>query len=224
MRTLPFLFFTLFSASLLGAFPGTFPSSLGTYELSPGPTGTGSIFHESDTGLNEYCGGDDNSSGPCFRSYGASHATRGGDWVISNAGNTVEHFSWDASSSVLDMNLHTVVLGDALINSSIQFDPGSGNNFNLNHGWDNGSVIIGGGSSVTSGGNGVFYGGSNASSGFILRQGSTARIQSNATGLGFFAASPVGQASHIADAAGDDATAVNAILVVLENLGFVASS
>jgi len=42
--------------------------------------------------------------------------------------------------------------------------------------------------------------------------------------LGFHGATPVVQANHIADASGDDATAVNAILVVLENLGLVASS
>ena len=35
---------------------------------------------------------------------------------------------------------------------------------------------------------------------------------------------PVGRAAHIADTAGADAVAVNAILVVLENLGFVATS
>jgi len=42
--------------------------------------------------------------------------------------------------------------------------------------------------------------------------------------FGFFGASPVAQAAHIANTAGDDATAVNAILVVLENLGFIATS
>jgi len=42
--------------------------------------------------------------------------------------------------------------------------------------------------------------------------------------LGFFNVAPVIQASHIANSAGDDATAVNAILVVLENLGLTASA
>lgn len=42
--------------------------------------------------------------------------------------------------------------------------------------------------------------------------------------LGFYSATPVTQASHITDTGGDDATAVNAILVVLENLGLVAAS
>lgn len=42
--------------------------------------------------------------------------------------------------------------------------------------------------------------------------------------VGFFGATPVVRAAHIADTAGDDATAVNAILVVLENLGFVATA
>ena len=35
---------------------------------------------------------------------------------------------------------------------------------------------------------------------------------------------PASRAAHIANSAGDDAVAVNAILVVLENLGFVATS
>ena len=35
---------------------------------------------------------------------------------------------------------------------------------------------------------------------------------------------PASRAAHIADTAGADAVAINAILVVLENLGFVATS
>ena len=35
---------------------------------------------------------------------------------------------------------------------------------------------------------------------------------------------PASRAAHINDSSGDDATAVNAILVVLENLGFIATS
>lgn len=42
--------------------------------------------------------------------------------------------------------------------------------------------------------------------------------------VGFMGATPTAQAAHIADATGDDATEVNAILVVLENLGLVAAS
>ena len=42
--------------------------------------------------------------------------------------------------------------------------------------------------------------------------------------VGLHGATPVAQAAHIADSAGDDAAAVNAILVVLENHGLVATS
>ena len=42
--------------------------------------------------------------------------------------------------------------------------------------------------------------------------------------IGFYGTTPVVQASHIANTSGDDATGVNAILVVLENLGLVKSS
>jgi hypothetical protein len=42
--------------------------------------------------------------------------------------------------------------------------------------------------------------------------------------IGFLGAAAVTRAAHIADASGDDAAAVNAILVVLENLGFIATS
>lgn len=42
--------------------------------------------------------------------------------------------------------------------------------------------------------------------------------------LGFFGATPVVQQAHIADSAGDDATAVNAILSALETFGFLATS
>jgi hypothetical protein len=50
------------------------------------------------------------------------------------------------------------------------------------------------------------------------------RANGSAAAIGFLGATPVARAAHIADAAGDDAAAVNAILVVLENLGFVATS
>ena len=53
------------------------------------------------------------------------------------------------------------------------------------------------------------------------------RIQNNTETtckLGFYGAAPVARAAHISNASGDDATPVNAILVVLENLGLVASS
>lgn len=42
--------------------------------------------------------------------------------------------------------------------------------------------------------------------------------------IGFWNATPVVQQSHIADSAGDDATAVNAILAALETVGILASS
>jgi hypothetical protein len=42
--------------------------------------------------------------------------------------------------------------------------------------------------------------------------------------IGFLGAAAVTRAAHIADASGDDAATVNAILVVLENLGFIATS
>jgi hypothetical protein len=42
--------------------------------------------------------------------------------------------------------------------------------------------------------------------------------------IGFLGAAAVTRAAHIADASGDDAATVNAILVVLENLGLVATS
>ncbi|MBI4330426.1 MAG: hypothetical protein HY673_03990 [Chloroflexi bacterium] len=42
--------------------------------------------------------------------------------------------------------------------------------------------------------------------------------------IGFWNADPVIQQAHIANTSGDDATAVNAILVVLETLGFTATS
>lgn len=60
--------------------------------------------------------------------------------------------------------------------------------------------------------------------------GGTDRFQVNATGIGFFAATPVAKAAHIADPSGggtQDAearTAINAILVALENYGLLATS
>lgn len=53
--------------------------------------------------------------------------------------------------------------------------------------------------------------------------GSNIRMSVNGTGLSFFGVAPVAKAAHIADTAGDDAAVVNAILVVLENLGLVAT-
>jgi hypothetical protein len=50
------------------------------------------------------------------------------------------------------------------------------------------------------------------------------RANGSAAAIGFLGATPVVRAAHIADAAGDDAATVNAILVVLENLGFIATS
>jgi hypothetical protein len=50
------------------------------------------------------------------------------------------------------------------------------------------------------------------------------RATGTAPSIGFLGATPVVRAAHIADAAGDDAATVNAILVVLENLGFIATS
>lgn len=38
------------------------------------------------------------------------------------------------------------------------------------------------------------------------------------------AKTPAARAAHIGDAAGDEAATINAILVVLENLGFVATA
>ncbi|MCK4759023.1 MAG: hypothetical protein KAT69_03195 [Candidatus Aminicenantes bacterium] len=54
--------------------------------------------------------------------------------------------------------------------------------------------------------------------------GANIRISINATGLSFFGVAPVAQAGHIGDTGGDDAAVVNAILVVLENLGLIASA
>lgn len=42
--------------------------------------------------------------------------------------------------------------------------------------------------------------------------------------MGFFGVTPVAKAAHIADAVGDAVSEVNAVLVVLENLGFIATS
>jgi len=54
---------------------------------------------------------------------------------------------------------------------------------------------------------------------------SVIRVQNaNEVELGFFGVTPVPQQSHIADSSGDDATAVNAILDVLEAFGLVATS
>ena len=50
------------------------------------------------------------------------------------------------------------------------------------------------------------------------------RATGSAAAIGFLGATPVARAAHIADASGDDAATVNAILVVLENLGFIATS
>jgi len=44
------------------------------------------------------------------------------------------------------------------------------------------------------------------------------------TAIGFYGTTPTTQAAHIADAAGDDAATVNAILVALENIGILASA
>jgi len=54
--------------------------------------------------------------------------------------------------------------------------------------------------------------------------GSNIRMSINATGLSFFGVAPVAKAAHIPDSSGDDAAAVNAILLALENLGLVATS
>lgn len=54
--------------------------------------------------------------------------------------------------------------------------------------------------------------------------GSNIRMSVNGTGLSFFGVAPVAQAAHIPDAAGDEAATINAILVVLEDLGLVASA
>jgi len=58
--------------------------------------------------------------------------------------------------------------------------------------------------------------------GYVL--GSNVMMSINATGLSFFGVAPVAQAGHIGDTGGDDAAVVNAILVVLEDLGLIASA
>ena len=67
---------------------------------------------------------------------------------------------------------------------------------------------------------GVFYLTDSAAEREIWR----GRATGSAAAIGFLGATPVVRAAHIADAAGDDAATVNAILVVLENLGFIATS
>lgn len=52
----------------------------------------------------------------------------------------------------------------------------------------------------------------------------SAQAASFAGVIGVSGETPPSQAAHIANASGDDATEVNAILVVLENLGFIAKS
>lgn len=66
---------------------------------------------------------------------------------------------------------------------------------------------------------------------FAIGAGSSSlAIKINSTGLGFFNTTPVAQAAHIADPTGgafqdtEARNAIDAILVVLENLGFTATS
>jgi len=54
--------------------------------------------------------------------------------------------------------------------------------------------------------------------------GSNIRMSIDSTGLSFFGVAPVAKAVHIPDAAGDEAATINAILVVLEDLGLVADA
>lgn len=58
---------------------------------------------------------------------------------------------------------------------------------------------------------------------FQLGNGGNALRASNAGKLGFFATAPQTRPAHIDNSAGDDATAVNAIIAALETLGLVAS-
>lgn len=48
-------------------------------------------------------------------------------------------------------------------------------------------------------------------------------LNHDGTTVGFYGVAPTAQAAAIADSAGDDATAVNAIILALENLGLIAS-
>lgn len=50
------------------------------------------------------------------------------------------------------------------------------------------------------------------------------RANGSAAAIGFLGATPVARQAHIADASGDDAATVNAILDVLEAFGLVATS
>jgi len=61
------------------------------------------------------------------------------------------------------------------------------------------------------------------SQGLIHLDGDTGKL-SFPLGFGAYGVAAPAQAAHIGNTAGDDATAVNAILVVLENLGFTATS
>jgi len=102
MKILNFVIMALlvFTQTAHGAFPSSFPSSLGTYESSAGPAGTGSFFHSNDDGLVQYCGGDDNVSGACWKLHGANHATLPGDAVMTDAaGNTI--YNHDDSANTI---------------------------------------------------------------------------------------------------------------------------
>ena len=87
--------------------------------------------------------------------------------------------------------------------------------------YDDKTIVIGAGSDVCMGymNTGDIW---HICDGGIL--GDNKRMSVNGTGLSFFGEAPVAQAGHIGDTGGDDAAVVNAILVVLEDLGLIADS
>jgi hypothetical protein len=89
-----------------------------------------------------------------------------------------------------------------------------------------GNLDLKAGGATGNGGSSVRIYGVDASqgAGSTARAADTLGIEVRGDELGFFATTPVVQAAHIADASGDAVSECNAILVVLENLGFVASS
>lgn len=219
-----------------GVFPNGIELGSGTLEtgntitLQAGAAGTGSIFHDAATGVVQYCGGTTNVTGACLKLYGASHATLGGDAVLT-AGDGTAVITHDDSANSITFGFKSY------------FPDGSDGAPTM--GWTAAPTLgfyrIGATATGVSGILGVADGAVGAPglvfSGDLdtglyriaandlgIAAGGVLKIEANATGLGFFAATPVAKQGAITAAAGDDATAVNAIITALENYGLLVAN
>lgn len=111
-----------------------------------------------------------------------------------------------------------------LSSNTVQFRLASAETQSILNSVSDGSISFGADTGGTAGGNIQLYGSTHASlaNTIQIRSGSTTRIQTNGTGIGFFASSPVAKPTVTGSRGGN--AALQSLLTALSNLGLVTDS